>query len=287
MTLPIQSSMELPLLKILSDSGGQLPMLEAVEKVTSYFKEITEKDRLEKLESGTNRWRNRVQWVRQKLIYNEELDGSTRGIWKITEKGKSRVQKEWSSWKPRYSEIETKKVEVKNLKVIEIISANPVERIDNAKKEIVDSVSNEILSILLKIEPSIFEDIVGKMLGKMGYGSIEVTGRSGDGGIDGECSLDELGLYKIHFQAKRWQNQVPAKEIRDFIGAIQTKRGDYGVFITTSDFSRDALETAKKSGKVKAINGRELAKLMIKYGLGVKKDSLEIPKIDNDFFEGF
>lgn len=121
----------------------------------------------------------------------------------------------------------------------------------------------------------------------MGYVAINLTGKPGDEGIDGECSLDEFGLYKIHFQAKRWQNQVPAKEIRDFIGAIQTKRGDYGVFITTSDFSRDALETAKKSGKVRTINGVELAQLMIKYNLGVKKDSLEIPKIDNDFFEGF
>jgi restriction endonuclease Mrr len=70
----------------------------------------------------------------------------------------------------------------------------------------------------------------------MRYGNPQVTGRSKDGGIDGTCSLDALGLVKLQFQAKRWKNQVGAKEIRDFIGRIQTSRGEYGIFVTTSQF---------------------------------------------------
>jgi restriction system protein len=91
------------------------------------------------------------------------------------------------------------------------------------------------------------------LLEKMRYGNPEVIGRSGDGGIDGTCSLDALGLVRLHFQAKRWKKQVRASEIRDFIGGIQTSRGEYGIFVTTSDFTRDAIETAKKSGKEKQV----------------------------------
>lgn len=156
MVLPKQSSIELPLLKVISDNGGQLPMLESVEKVTTYFKEITEKDLIEKLESGSNRWRNCVQWVRQKLISSEELDGSSRGIWKITEKGVSRLRKEWSSWKPQYSESKIIPEKITKTEQLEFLEINPIEKISNATKEINDSISNEILANLRKIKPSIF-----------------------------------------------------------------------------------------------------------------------------------
>lgn len=146
--------------------------------------------------------------------------------------------------------------------------------------------SLEILDILSRIDPSLFETIIGQLLEKMGYGEVQITGRSGDGGIDGTCSIDALGLYKVHFQAKRWKNQVGSKEIRDFIGGIQTSRGEFGIFVTTSDFSQDALETAKKSGKVRLVNGNQFAGLMIEYGLGVSKTHLHIAKIDRDYFEG-
>jgi restriction system protein len=144
----------------------------------------------------------------------------------------------------------------------------------------------EILDILSGVDPSLFEFIIGELLKKMRYGEVHITGRSGDGGIDGTCSIDALGLYKVHFQAKRWKNQVGSKEIRDFIGGIQAARGEYGIFVSTSDFSQDAVETAKKSGKVRLVNGREFAGLMIQYELGVSKTHLHLAKIDKDYFEG-
>jgi restriction system protein len=95
-----------------------------------------------------------------------------------------------------------------------------------------------------------------------------------------------LGLYKLHFQAKRWKNQVGAKEIRDFIGGIQTSHhGEYGIFVTTSDFSKEAIETARRSGRVRLVNGKNLAGLMVEYELGVTKSHLQVAKIDRDFFE--
>ena len=77
-------------------------MLEAVDKVTGHFPQITPEDLAGRLKIGVSRWRNSVQWTRQRLIMKGELDGSVRGIWKITDKGRARLEKEWSSWIPKY-----------------------------------------------------------------------------------------------------------------------------------------------------------------------------------------
>nr|WP_276975837.1 restriction endonuclease [Ferrimicrobium acidiphilum] len=115
---------------------------------------------------------------------------------------------------------------------------------------------------------------------------MKVTGRTGDGGIDGECAMDRLGLYKAKFQAKRWKNSVSSGEVRDFIGALTTERVDQGIFVTTSSFTPDAVTTAQKSGKVKLIDGKELARMMVESGQGVTKKTLDIPKIDEEYFSG-
>jgi restriction system protein len=299
MALPKRTSVELPLLKVISDSGGQLPMDEAVQKVTLYFPEITPEDLASRLSStGVNRWRNSVQWTRQQLVLNGELDGAVRGVWRITEKGRSRLEAEWSSWKPKYREelvaepeewmkdLDSEQESLKQL-VQGKAEITPEEYLEDTLWNLNEAIENEVLVILSRIDPSLFESIIGQLLEKMGYGDVKVTGRSGDGGIDGTCSTDALGLYKLHFQAKRWKNQVGVMEIRNFIGAIQTAHhSEHGIFVTTSDFSKDAVETAEKSGKIRLVNGRDLAGLMVKYGLGVTKTRLDVAKIDRDYFEG-
>lgn len=280
--------MDLPLLRVIADAGGQLPMSTAIDNVTMLYREITPEDLAGRLKNGVSRWRNSVQWTRQRLLLKGELDGSVRGVWRITDKGKARVEREWSSWKPVYRQVLaagtlTGTVKVKDESQDE---QNPQEVLDGALDKLNEDLETEILSILSNIEPSLFESVIGELLEKMRYGNPEVIGRSGDGGIDGTCSLDALGLVKLHFQAKRWKNQVGAKEIRDFIGGIQTSRGEYGIFVTTSEFTKDATETAKKSGKVKLVDGHEMARLMIDYGLGVTKTRVHVAKIDRDYFEG-
>ncbi|MGQ9788864.1 MAG: restriction endonuclease [Candidatus Hadarchaeaceae archaeon] len=155
----------------------------------------------------------------------------------------------------------------------------------------IELTKEEILKRIRNFSFSLFESLVAELLEKLGYGkksdgSIRVTGRSGDGGIDGECCLDKLGLHKVVFQAKKWTAPVGSREVRDFIGALDTSRVDRGIFITTSSFSNDAIETAKRSGKVKLIDGKTMASLMIECGLGVRKRSLDLPLIDEDYFAG-
>ena len=124
----------------------------------------------------------------------------------------------------------------------------------------------------------------------MGYGgshqdAAQAIGKTNDGGIDGVISEDRLGLDKIYIQAKRWENTVGRPDIQQFKGALADQVAKKGVFITTSNFSKEAIESAKKSGIV-LIDGDKLTSLMIEFGLGVQIErSFHIYKIDQDRFD--
>jgi restriction system protein len=126
----------------------------------------------------------------------------------------------------------------------------------------------------------------------MGYGgsreeAARVTKKSGDEGIDGVINEDRLGLDVIYVQAKRWQNVVGRKEIQSFVGALAGQQANKGVFITTSDFTQNAILFAKGIvQKVVLINGSRLADLMIEHDVGVSKArTISIKRIDSDYFE--
>ena len=152
------------------------------------------------------------------------------------------------------------------------------------------SLGQELLSRVRTSQPAFFERLVLKLLESMGYGKGEVTGRSGDGGIDGYIHQDKLGLDKILFQAKRFGEDTPvsASMLRDFIGTLATNEANAnkGVFITTSKFPKDAENNSSRSPKpIKLIDGPKLVKLMIEHNIGVSITKLyEIKKIDTDFF---
>lgn len=111
-------------------------------------------------------------------------------------------------------------------------------------------------------------------------------GRSGDEGIDGIIKEDILGLDEIYIQAKKWEGKVGRPEIQKFAGALLGKKAHKGVFITTSEFSAEAVRYAENlERKVVLIDGRKLAELMVKHNIGVSvKDTYEIKEIDTDYF---
>ncbi len=283
MPYPPQTNMELPLLKVIAENGGQITLDAAVKGVTAHYGGLTEEDIESRLDSGEPKWKNRIRWVRLALVQKGDLDSSIPGIWKITSKGKERIHNEWDSWHPRYLEPKSSKPVIDRLKKEETFG-NPYETIQEAHNELIKQLANDIIIRAFGITPSSFEYLIAELLSKMGYGRPKVVGRSGDGGVDGECSLDKLGLYRVLFQAKRWKKPVTASEVRDFIGAIRTKRVEYGIFATTSSFTKDAHETAEKSANVKLIDGEELGRLLIKHNLGVTVQLLELPRISEDFF---
>ncbi len=131
-----------------------------------------------------------------------------------------------------------------------------------------------------------------KLLVKMGYGgsfqeAAQAIGRSGDGGIDGIIKEDRLGLDVIYVQAKRWDGPVGRPEVQKFAGALQGQRARKGVFITTSTFTKDAIEYAERlDSKIILIDGQRLAELMFEYGVGVSTVTrYEVKKVDHVFFE--
>jgi len=172
-----------------------------------------------------------------------------------------------------------------------ITGSSPEEQMFNIEQTINDEVATELLSRILEQDPSFFESLVLNLLIKMGYqgknGDSIVTKRSGDGGIDGIINQDPLGTQTVYIQAKRYKdgNNISSSAIRDFIGALALNNSGKGVFITTSDFTKDALDSAER-GNIILINGARLVQLMLQYKIGVRvKETFELLAIDEDFFE--
>ena len=150
----------------------------------------------------------------------------------------------------------------------------------------------EILITIKISDPALFEEIVVDLLVKMGYGGSrkdagQAIGRRGDEGIDGIIKEDRLGLDIIYIQAKRWEATVGRPEIQKFAGALDGQRAKKGIFMTTSDFSREAEEYVTRiDKKIILIDGHTMARLMIDFGVGVTSVSTyEVKKIDTDYFE--
>ncbi len=151
----------------------------------------------------------------------------------------------------------------------------------------------ELLRRVHGMSPAFFEQLIVDLLLAMGYGSTRAgiakrLGRSGDGGIDGEIMRDELGLDRIYVQAKRYApgSFVPISEVRDFAGALDSRRAEAGVFVTTADFpdtARDFVEKVRT--RIALVDGAELARLMLRHGIGVRLvRSYAVHHLDGDYF---
>lgn len=148
----------------------------------------------------------------------------------------------------------------------------------------------ERVSTLLveKLSPSAFERLVQRILRETGFVQVEVTGKSGDGGIDGKGIAKINGILSFHvvFQCKRYRGAVASSEIRDFRGAVQG-RADKGLFITTGYFSREAIKEATRDGAltIDLVDGEKLAEKLKELGLGIKIETTETVVVDEEWFK--
>jgi restriction system protein len=140
---------------------------------------------------------------------------------------------------------------------------------------------------LLLLEPSAFERLAQRLLRESGFIQVQVTGKSGDGGIDGVGIARINGFLSFHvlFQCKRYQGSVTSGQIRDFRGAMQG-RTDKGLFITTGTFTRDAMREATRDGAppIDLIDGEQLVQRLKELGLGVKITMFESVEVDTGWF---
>ncbi len=246
--LPKQREIELPLLEVLVELGGQGRPADIYPLVAKKFPQIREEDLMETLPSGANKWTNRVQWARQGLVAKGEIDSPAHGIWRITDKGRRRLRE------PQPPEPEKPTFE-------------------DLYDEYEAAFRARLLDRLQALSPSEFERFARKLLQAYGFVDVKVTQISRDGGIDGYGKL-RLGLatMNVAFQCKRWQQTVGRPEVDKFRGAIQGEF-EQGIFFSTSDFSPEARAASLKKGAVPIIllNGQSIVALMIEKGLGVQR----------------
>lgn len=171
-------------------------------------------------------------------------------------------------------------------------TATPEESLEQSYQTLRDALATELVEAIKNGTPAAFEKIVVDLLVAMGYGgSVEdagkVVGKSGDGGIDGIIKQDKLGLDVLYVQAKRWKDVVGSQEVMKFSGSLTKRHARRGVFITTSWFSKDALEYVEEMPqRIILSDGRRLASLMIEHNVGVAPaKAYTLKRIDQDYFE--
>lgn len=302
MAVPGFQEVMLPLLKLLSD-GKEHNFREVIETLSTKFN-LTEDERKELLQSGQQVFNNRVGWARTYMKKAGLLDSPRRAVIQITERGEKILDKKpkeisvkFLNQFPEFVEFHTAKRIDDDKELVQDSedqqTHTPEERLEVSYQEIRKSLAQELINKVINLPPSFFERLVVELLVKMGYGGSikdagKAIGKSGDEGIDGTIKEDKLGLDIIYIQAKRWQkgNIVGRPEIHKFIGALAGQGAKKGIFITTSFFSKDALEFAPKNEtKIVLIDGAQLAQYMIDFNLGVTLQQVyELKRLDGDYF---
>ncbi|GAB3993863.1 restriction endonuclease [Spirosoma daeguense] len=302
MPVPDYQSIMLPLLKSVED-GKEYKVSDLVDTLGNHFK-LTDEERAELLPSGqTFLFGNRVGWARTYLKKSGLLDSPKRGIITITERGKKvlyqkpkQINVAFLRQYPEFLEFQsTKKQETgePDSESIVVLQQTPEETLESSYFSIRKALAIELIDRVINLSPAFFEKLVVELLVRMGYGGSikdagKAVGKSGDEGIDGTIKEDKLGLDIIYIQAKRWKpgNVVGRPEIHKFIGALAGQGAKKGVFITTSSFTREALDyMPRNETKIVLIDGEQLAQLMIDYNLGVAlQQTFEVKRLDNDYF---
>ena len=286
----------LPLLQFAGDEKEHT-LREAVEELANVFK-LSEEERELLLPSGQQTvFHNRVGWARTYMKKAMLLDSPRRSYFIISERGKQvlasnpkNIDAEFLDQFVEFKEFKSLRHE-KTEEILPNSNDTPEEVLESAYLSLRQSLASDILQQIKASSPRQFERIVVQLLVAMGYGGTlkdagRAIGKSGDEGIDGIIKEDRLGLDIIYIQAKRWEGTVSRPEIQKFAGALQGQRARKGIFITTSEFSKEAQEyVAKIDSKIVLIDGQQFTQYMIDHNLGVTLvANYEIKRIDSDYF---
>lgn len=301
MAIPDFQSVMLPLLNFAADQQEH-SLQDTVDALAAIFG-LTVEEREELLPSGKQaRFDNRVAWARSYFKQAGLVENTRRGFFRVSQRGLDLLKTTPKKINIKLLEQYPEFIDFRNLRkdinetqpviVDEPEKQTPEEQLENSYKILSDGLASEIIQLVKSCSPSFFERLVVELLLAMGYGGTRVgagraIGQSGDGGIDGIIDEDRLGLDSIYIQAKRWEGIVGRPEIQKFVGALSGQRATKGVFITTSDFTREALDFVKNNNhyKVVLINGFTLAKFMIENNVGVSvATTYQVKKIDSDYF---
>jgi restriction system protein len=271
-----------PIIEVLKETGGSGTAAEVIDRVIEKMR-IPETEQEVTLKDGQSRIRNQVQWARLYLAYAGYIDASRRGIWSLTEKGLSADTLTFDAL-GIFGEVKKSFKEGKRLK-------------DRTKPSVGETGEEEIeppdhrtnlLNLIKSLPPSGFERLSQRLLRESGFQKVEVTGKTGDGGIDGVgiLQVNPFVSFNVLFQCKRYQGAVTPSQIRDFRGAMMG-RADKGIIITTGTFTLEVKKEARRDGAppIELVDGDTLVQMFEQQQLGL------IPRttydVDEKFFDDF
>lgn len=314
MPIPDYQTLMLPVLRLFAEGARNVG--ECAPRLQVEFN-ISDEEAAEMLPSGTQTLlKNRAHWARTYLSKAGLLESPRRNQHVVTEKGRevlaARPDRIDNSFLERYEGFKDWRTTASSEEMTLVPLADqsqpslprlmgstfdstqtPEDAIETAYRVLNASLRDELLALLQSMDPKRFERLILDLLGAMGYGGGDLdngrmTRASGDGGIDGIIDEDALGLDAVYIQAKRYDPsyKVGRPDLQRFVGSLTGEGASKGVFVTTSDFSRDAAAYLERvQHRIRLINGQKLAALMIQYGVGVRpRSTYTIHSIDQDYF---
>ncbi|WP_339113301.1 restriction endonuclease [Thioclava sp. GXIMD2076] len=302
MPIPDYQTFMLPMLKLFA--AGKTNVRECLPELQTHFA-ISDEEAQELLPTGkSTRLYNRAHWARVYMGKAGLLHSPRRNFHQITPKGRVLLAQNPTSidnetlsdfadfveWK------ETSRTPVDQAVAPNHLTEDrtPDDAIETAYSTLLGALRDDLLEAMLQISPAKFERLILDLLSAMGYGGgdiqrAQMTRATGDGGIDGVINEDALGLDAVYIQAKRYQpdNKIGRPAIQQFIGSLNGEGANKGVFVTTSDFSREAIDyVSRVQQRVVLLNGARLAELMILHNVGIRLGkTYTLKTLDDDYFE--
>lgn len=304
MAIPDYQSLMLPVLQIAALGETRVPLVAA--QIADQIN-LTQEEREEMLPSGKQKLlHNRIHWAKFYMSKAGLIHSPKRGIFVASKAGKDLLLTEpsqidveslkaYPAFAEFYSNAESQDTSIQRGEAAKATAstATPEEQIDAAQAVLISALQTDIMERVLEQSPSFFEHLIVELLVAMGYGgshekAARKLGKSGDGGIDGVIDEDRLGLDRIYIQAKRYAPglSVGRPDIQSFVGSLVGLGASKGVFVTTSKFSKHALDfVAGLQHRVILLDGDRLSELMIEFGVGVRVNrTIEVKRLDEDYF---
>ncbi len=274
MAIPTYDNLFNPLLAAIRQLGGSASIPEQ-ERVVAELLSLSEKEVNEIHRGNRTKLSYRLAWARNYLKRYELLENSERGIWSLTPKG-----------------LKTSTVDKESVKrTVQAQERSQKKKNDSEESSEPKTIwEDDLLELVKSIAPSAFERLCQRLLRESGFIQVEVTGRSGDGGIDGKGVVRIGGVLSFHvlFQCKRYRGSVSPSVVRDFRGAL-VGRADKGLILTTGVFSKDARLEAQRDGAtpIDLIDGEELMEKLkeLRIGVEVKQRVVEEIIIHRSYFD--
>lgn len=272
-----------PIIDVLKELGGSGNPSEVTDLIIEKYS-ISEDELDLKNKNGGSNVKNRIAWARFYLVKGGVLDSSKRGVWSLKANYEERINvtEPGSYFKKIHEQFEVPKETATEKKDENTFDEEIEDKVED------ENYKEQILKILMDLPPAGFEKICQRLLRESGFSQVKVTGKSGDGGIDGfgVLELNPLLSFKVLFQSKRYKEVVSTDKVRDFRGAM-AGRADKGIIITTGRFTKDAKNEAVRDGvpPIELVDGEKLVNMFEKLEFGL------IPRtvydVDLEFFREF